>query len=65
MDFISNIEEILGITAKKELLPMQPGDVEATSANIKLLNEWIGFKANTNLKQGLRRFINWYLSYYK
>ena len=65
MEFIKNIKEILGVNAKKEFLPMQSGDVEATSANIELLSEWIGFKPKTNLKQGLSKFINWYLSYYK
>lgn len=65
MEFINNIEKILGVTAKKEFLPMQSGDVEATSANLELLNEWIGFKPKTNLKEGLSKFINWYLSYYK
>jgi len=65
MDFINNIEEILGFTAKKEFLPIQPGDVEATSANVKLLYEWIGFKPKTNLKEGLIKFINWYQKYYE
>ena len=65
MEFINNIEEIIGFTAKKEFLPMQPGDVEATSANVKLLYEWIGFKPKTNLKEGLTKFINWYQKYYE
>lgn len=65
MEFIKNIEEILGLTAKKEFLPMQSGDVEATSANVDLLNEWIGFKPKTDLKVGLTKFINWYQNYYE
>ena len=65
MEFIKNIEEILGLTAKKEFLPMQSGDVEATSANTDLLNAWIGFKPKTNLKDGLTNFINWFKGYYE
>ena len=64
MDFVQTIEEYLGIEAKKDFMPIQPGDVEATSANINLLKDWTGFKPRTNLKNGVRKFIEWYLEYY-
>ena len=44
---------------------MQPGDVEATYANTKSLEEWISFKPNTSIDKGIKNFIDWYLTYYK
>ena len=44
---------------------MQPGDVEATSSDISLLDEWINFKPNTSIKEGINKFIKWYKNYYK
>ncbi len=64
MDFIETIEQYLGVEAKKEFMPMQPGDVEATSADINLLKNWTGFEPKTNLKDGVSKFIEWYLDYY-
>ncbi len=64
MDFIETIEQYLGVEAKKEFMPMQPGDVEATSADINLLKNWTGFEPKTNLREGVRKFIDWYLGYY-
>ena len=64
MDFIETIEQYLGVEAKKEFMPMQPGDVEATSADINLLKNWTGFEPKTNLREGVRKFIDWYLEYY-
>ncbi len=63
--YISTIEKNLGKKAKKELLPMQPGDVESTSADTKLLEEWIDFKPNTSIEEGINKFINWYKIYYE
>ena len=62
--YIETIEKNLSKKAIKELLPMQPGDVKATSANTKLLEEWIGFKPNTTIEDGVNKFVNWYKMYY-
>ena len=64
MDFISTIEEILGCEAKKEFLDMQPGDVASTSADTALLENWIGFKPRTSIKEGIKKFIDWYKDFY-
>ena len=64
MAFVDAIEQALGKTAEKELLPMQPGDVAATYADVEYLAETVGFKPATPLSQGIERFISWYLDYY-
>ena len=64
MDFITNIEEIIGRKAKKEFLDMQPGDVASTSADTELLENWIGFKPRTSVKEGIKKFIDWYTDFY-
>jgi UDP-glucuronate 4-epimerase len=64
MDYIEAIEEALGITATKEFLPMQPGDVPATAADTSALEIWTGFKPNTPVKEGVARFVNWYRGFY-
>ena len=63
--YIEVIEKNIGKKANKELLPMQPGDVKATSADTKLLEEWIGFKPNTSINNGVNKFVNWYKMYYE
>ncbi|WP_419211090.1 NAD-dependent epimerase [Maribacter sp. X9] len=65
MDFITAIEESLEITAQKEMLPMQPGDVEKTWANVDDLISDYNYAPNTPIKLGVQRFIDWYKSYYK
>ena len=65
MDFIGAIEEALGQTAEKNLLPLQDGDVPATYADTALLGEWVGFAPATPVKEGVARFIAWYRDYYK
>ena len=65
MDYISALESALGITAKKNYLPMQPGDVPATAANTDELNAWVGFKPSTPVLQGVASFVEWYRSYFK
>ena len=65
LDFIATLEDLLGIEAKKELLPMQPGDVSATYADIDALSAAVGFAPSTPLRDGLARFIAWYREYYK
>lgn len=64
MDYISALETALGVNAKKNFLPMQPGDVPATAANTDELDAWVGFKPNTSVQQGVVRFVDWYRSYY-
>ena len=65
MDFITCIEKKLGKTAKKNMLPIQPGDVSKTWANVdKLVNDY-NYKPSTKIKDGIDRFIDWYLEYYK
>ncbi|MCD6197724.1 MAG: NAD-dependent epimerase [Deltaproteobacteria bacterium] len=63
--FIEIIEECLGKKARKNLLPLQPGDVPATYANIDDLMRDVGFKPSTTLEEGIPRFIAWYKDYYK
>ena len=46
------------------MLPLQPGDVPITISDTNALNEWIGFKPNTSIKEGISQFINWYKDYY-
>ncbi len=58
--FIEVIEEALGTQAAKNLLPMQPGDVPATAADVQELAEAVGFKPSTPIEEGVRRFIEWY-----
>ncbi len=59
-DFISAIEEACGVKANKNLLPMQPGDVPVTYAQVdKLIND-VGFKPSTNIEFGLSKFVNWF-----
>ncbi|WP_100400329.1 NAD-dependent epimerase [Bacillus sp. FJAT-44742] len=65
MDFIQSLEKHLGIEAKKEFLPMQPGDVEATYADIDDLQNATGFKPSTTIDEGLKKFVDWYKEYYK
>ena len=63
--FVRIIEENLGMEAKKEYLPMQPGDVPATYADIDDLARDFGFHPGTSIEDGLRRFVSWYRDYYK
>ncbi len=65
MHFIEVIEDTLGKKAKKNLLPLQPGDVPATYANIDDLVRDTGFKPSTPLEVGIPRFIEWYRDYFK
>ena len=62
MDFISEIEQSLGVEAKKEFLPMQPGDVYQTNADTTRLETEIGYKPVVRLHEGIGKFIDWYKS---
>jgi UDP-glucuronate 4-epimerase len=64
LTFIETIEQIMGKSAQKNLLPMQPGDVPTTFADVDNLMEATGFKPSTPLQVGLEQFIQWYRSYY-
>jgi UDP-glucuronate 4-epimerase len=64
LDFIEAIEGSLGIKAKKQMLPMQPGDVEQTWADTKDLERDFNYKPNTDIKSGVDLFVDWYKSYY-
>ena len=64
MDYIEAIEASLGKKAVKEFLPMQPGDVEATNADVSELQLAVGFAPRTTVAEGVRRFVEWYRSYY-
>ncbi len=64
IEYIEAIESSLGIKAKKNLLPMQPGDVKATAADTSALEEWIGFKPNTSVQEGVSNFVDWYKNFY-
>ena len=65
MDFIDAIEKALGRTARKNFLPMQDGDVPATSADVSALAAWTGFSPGTPVDVGVQRFVDWYRDYYR
>ena len=65
MDFIAVLEKSLGKEAKKEYLPMQPGDVYRTYADVSDLIEDFGFWPSTTIEEGLSRFAEWFKEYYK
>ena len=65
MDYIAVLEKCLGKEAKKEYLPMQPGDVYETYADVEDLMNDYGFKPSTTIEEGLSRFCEWFLEYYK
>jgi UDP-glucuronate 4-epimerase len=65
MDFIEIIEEELGKKAKKNLMEIQPGDVEGTWADVTQLNNILNYNPSTDLRVGIRNFLNWYKEYYK
>lgn len=62
--YINAIEDALGMKATKEFFPMQAGDVQITSAEITKLTDWIQFKPVTPVELGVKKFTDWYLSYY-
>lgn len=64
-EFVSILEEALGKTVEKRYLPIQPGDVVETFADIDSLNSAVGFRPITNIKDGLAKFVEWYTNYYK
>ena len=65
MAYIEALELVLGRRAKKNYLPIQPGDVPVTAADTSELEAWTGFKPRTPINQGVARFVEWYLDFYK
>tara|TARA_Y100001954_G_C15802297_1_gene600778 strand:+ start:1674 stop:2705 length:1032 start_codon:yes stop_codon:yes gene_type:complete len=65
MDFIKSIETKLGVKAKKQMLPMQPGDVNQTWADVTSFQNDYNYSPNTSLDSGVESFIDWYKKYYK
>jgi len=64
LDFILELEKVLGIKAKKIFLGIQGGDVHKTHSNINLLKALTGFRPKTSLREGITAFVKWYKSYY-
>ncbi|WP_431065805.1 NAD-dependent epimerase [Methylotuvimicrobium sp.] len=64
MKYIEVLEQCLGKTAEKELLPLQPGDVPDTYADVEALVQDVGYKPGTSIEVGIARFVEWYGSYY-
>jgi len=64
MDFIGLIEKELGMTAEKELLPMQPGDVKETFADIEDIRRDFGFEPKTTIEEGIPKLVAWYKEFY-
>jgi UDP-glucuronate 4-epimerase len=64
LDFIEAIEQTLGKKAEKRMLPMQPGDVEKTWANVDDLIRDYGYQPNTPIREGVKAFVTWYRAYY-
>ena len=64
LEYIEAIEQALGITAEKQFLPMQPGDVRATAADTAALEAWTGFKPKTPVREGVAKFVAWYREFY-
>jgi UDP-glucuronate 4-epimerase len=65
MDFIATLEQALGREAIKKFLPMQPGDVQATYADIEDFRKLTGFSPSTPLSEGIASFVEWHRTYYK
>jgi len=64
MDFIQILEAELGVDIKKNMMEMQPGDVPKTYADVSDLGNEIGYTPDTDVKEGIRKFIEWYMEYY-
>ena len=65
MRYINALENCLGKKAKMNMLPMQPGDVAATNADVTRLQEWVDFRPQTKVEDGIAKFVEWYRAYYK
>jgi UDP-glucuronate 4-epimerase len=65
MDFVTTIEKVLGKEAEKQFMPMQPGDVSATYADVQDLIKNLNYKPETSLEYGVGKFVEWYKEFYK
>ena len=65
LDFIKILEEKIGIKAIKKFYDMQPGDVNSTHSDNMKLREWVGYEPKTSLDEGIKKFLEWYLNYFK
>ena len=65
MDYISAIENSLGIKAEKEFLPLQPGDVPDTYADVNDLVKDFGYKPSISIEEGIKNFVEWYMEFIK
>ncbi|MBS3816271.1 MAG: GDP-mannose 4,6-dehydratase [Candidatus Thermoplasmatota archaeon] len=65
MDFVEILEEKLGMEAEKNMMPMQPGDMKVTYADISKSKEKLGYEPETDLEEGIERFVGWYKDYYE
>ena len=65
MDYIKEIETNIGIEAIKEFYPLQPGDVKATTADITNIQTQLGYAPSTNIRNGVKNFVDWYREYYQ
>jgi UDP-glucuronate 4-epimerase len=64
LDLVAILEELLGVKAQRELLPMQPGDVPATFADISAMTRDFGWRPTTDLRSGLGRFVAWWRGHF-
>jgi UDP-glucuronate 4-epimerase len=65
LDYIRTLETTLGRKAQLDLLPMQPGDVEATLADVSRLERTVGYRPVVTVDEGIRRFVEWYAAHYR
>ena len=63
--YIEVLEQCIGKSVEKRMLPMQPGDVPATWADVQALTDDVGYKPSTPIEEGVARFVEWYREYYK
>src|SRR5690606_19054692 len=64
LDFVDAIEECIGQKAQRNYMPMQAGDVPATWADASLLQRLTGYKPQTDFKEGVKQFVDWYRAFY-
>ena len=65
MDYISALEQALGLKAEKNFMPLQPGDVLKTAADTSRLEQWAGAKPDTPIEKGVKSFVDWYKFHFK
>ncbi|MDC0457940.1 NAD-dependent epimerase/dehydratase family protein [Alphaproteobacteria bacterium] len=63
--YILHLENIIGRSAIKNLLPMQLGDVKSTSSDNLAIQKWVGYKPNTDINVGIKKFVTWYRNFYR